>query len=176
MPDQCCWRESYDSSSLLQSPTKINIIARDSETGVKAFYSLKGFSSKCHVATWDVLSYLVGKKNRVRSRCVRDGLCLPSVICWRGVRASSANKFSISQRQSKESEPVFIGICIIVNKCNDFFCGRVDSVIACLAKPAIFSVDQPKRVTRRDLGSRVGRPVINHDDFQVGVVHCLQTV
>src|SRR5881296_2322564 len=64
MPDECCWRESYDSSSLLQSPTKINIIARDSETGVKAFYSLKGFSSKCHVATWHVLSYLVGKKNR----------------------------------------------------------------------------------------------------------------
>src|SRR5204862_2656872 len=95
MSDESCWRVHYDSSTLLQSPTNINIIPRDSETGVKASYSLKGFSSKCHVATWDMLSYPVGKKNRVRSRCVRDGLCLPSVICWRQVRASSANKLSV---------------------------------------------------------------------------------
>src|SRR5437899_12845161 len=98
IPYEGCLPVTYDSSSLLQSPTKINIIPRDSETGVKASYSLKGFSSKCHVAPWDMLSYPVGKKNRVRYRCVRDGLCIQSVNCWREVRVSSDKTISVFMR------------------------------------------------------------------------------
>ena len=99
-----------------------------------------------------------------------DALGNRSIIGRRDVRTADSNMFGIHERTGKISQPVRVGVGIIVNVRDDFSRSFVQSRIACGRESAIFGCYHSEAIAMGNLCSRIRGAIVHHDHLVVRIL------
>ena len=122
-----------------------------------------------------MLGDLVRQQHVNRSpRCIRDAVGDHAVTWRRDIGTADADVLGSHECGRQVSQPVRIGIGIVVDIGDDFASCRVHPEIARNRQSVVFRAYQPDIVPAGDDAGLIGRSVIDHDDFVVRIVEIFQ--
>src|SRR3989475_10520889 len=176
MPDDGGRRVADESPAVAEPPAYVDVIAGGSEHRVESADRLERVLPERHVASRDVLRDGGGEPERVwPAGAVRAGVRDPTVVRRWEVRSAHADVLPLHEREGEKSQPVNLGVRVVVDERDDLARGGPGADVARGAEPLVLGRDEPDMVLRCDLRRRVGRPVIDHDYLVVRVVELLES-
>ena len=168
--------EADDVALVLESPAHVHVVAGRPVGGVEAADAGQVFLAVGHVAARDVLGDLVGQKD-VGRRAGRHGHAGGgAVVVGRGqVGAAHGHETLVGKGPGHVVQPVRVHVAVGVGVGDNGAPGGVHADVAGGGQAQVGLVDnldvgRGGGVAVGDLAGGVGGAVVDHDDFEVGVV------
>ena len=176
VPDDGGGTEGDDLTLLLEAPAEVDIIPGFAVLGVEAADLVKGPLVEGHVASGNVLGHHVREQDMAGTSGGRGDAGLMPVLCWRrDVRSADARVVAREERPDQVIEPVRVGHAVAVGVGNDLAGGVGGADITRDAESHVRLMDCPHpRVMGDDLARVVLGPVVDKNDFVVGIVQLLE--
>ena len=170
MPNHRARTESKLPPSLPGSPANIHVITGLAKLRIKSANGLEPALSKSHVASRNVLCFAVGKEHMSRSAGGPSNASrrLSVVSNW-NVRPSHTCIVRLQECEGQIGQPIWIGPRIIIYICDKLPGRGLPSQVPRGAQAAVLGANQAHVVLRRNIAGAVGRAIINHDGFVVGI-------
>src|SRR6516164_9675181 len=130
-------------SAFLQAPTNVNVVAGDPKALVKPANCLECGPHKGHVAAWNVLCFGVGEQNMPRpARRVGHACGDGSIMRRQNIGPAHSPMVTVAECLGNISEPVRIGISIVVDVGDDFAACRLPSDISGMTQTVVRRADK----------------------------------
>ena len=158
MPDNRGGTESDDATGLLQTPAKINIVARFMIFGIKTADLVEGPAVKRHVTARNVFGLGIGKQDVARSSRRSGHARLNRVLRRRThVRPANARVLAAQKRADQIIKPIRIGHAVRIGVGKNFALGRGRARIASVTQTEIGLMNVTNgRKFRRNLRGVIG--------------------
>ncbi len=171
MPDHGGGTEGQPEARILQSPTNIDVVARSAKTRIKPADRFQRLLAKGHVTSRQVFRLDVVDQNvdRTAGR-VGHAVGDHAVVRRLEVRSAHPGPALVAEGMGKVFQPIAIGPGIVVDVGHDFSTGCGQAEIPRGGKPAVRRGHDATVKFARDLRRAVGRTVVDHNHFLVGVI------